>query len=228
MRRWVWRVPVVVVVCCGLGALMAWSLVATIGWWVAGELVAISLIACWLPDGDPARGSVMLTKSLPWPTLTLAAGGLFTVLDTVTALLLSVAAFVAAGEAGWLGGRGREGTVVRRRAARRRSAAYARAASEAVIAPVDTDPEEGVLEVTDELTDADLCMAWRSSYVALDRATSPIGKLRAVEIREVLLDELERRNAAGLEAWFRSGARAAGWPDRYLRDVRPTQEPGMR
>ena len=82
------------------------------------------------------------------------------------------------------------------------------------------DPVEAVLAVTDGLTDSDLCMAWRSSYVALDRAMDPGAKLRAVEIRELLLDELGRRDGPGLEAWFRSGARAAGGPDRYLRAPR--------
>lgn len=215
MRRWIWYVPLTVAVCCGLGALMIWSPVATIGWWMAGELVALSLVACWLPEEDPARWNTLLVRSLPWPTLTLAAGGLFMSLDTVTALLMSVAILVAAHEAGWLGGRARaEGSRRSRRGGRRRTGPAA-----AVVEPLggaEVDPADAVLEVTDELTDADLCRAWRSSYVALDRAVEVSDKLRAVEIREVILDELERRDGAGLEAWFRSGARAAGGPDRYL------------
>ena len=54
------------------------------------------------------------------------------------------------------------------------------------------DPVDAVLEVTDELTDADLCRAWRSSYVALDRATESNQKLRAVQIRALLLDTRPR------------------------------------
>jgi hypothetical protein len=49
------------------------------------------------------------------------------------------------------------------------------------------------LTVTDDLTDADLWRAWRSSEEALRRSSSPEGRLRAAEFRAVLLDELERR-----------------------------------
>jgi hypothetical protein len=75
-------------------------------------------------------------------------------------------------------------------------------------------PEDFV--VPDLMDDADLCRAWRSSYVALERARSVESRMRVVAIRAIYLDELERRAGAGFQAWIGSGARAAGDPSRYL------------
>ncbi|MFI5623625.1 hypothetical protein ACIA03_09180 [Nocardioides sp. NPDC051685] len=231
MRRWVWSVSAATAVGCGLVALVSWSMAATIGWWFAGALIVVSFLVCRSPDETPIRWKPVLRRSLMWPTMVLAVGGLFLTLEPATALLVSVAALAAAWEAGWFGGsvRGELSAGARRRSGWRgwqhRRAGQAGAAmvlSPVVAGPVDVDPVD-VLSVTDGLTDADLCRAWRSSYVALDRAADPSEKLRAVEIREVILDELGRRDASGLEAWFRSGARAAGWPDRYLRGESPRQ-----
>lgn len=227
MRRWVWCVVAGMVGVGGLVALMSWSVAATVGWWLAGWLVAVALWVCQWPEKHPIQWRVVLLRSLPWPTVPLAAGGLVVALGVVTALLVSAMGLAAAWEAGWLDPRVREEQPVR---AARRSGRRARTgggvAPSTVIGPRIVDPAEAVLEVPDEVTDSDLCMAWRSSFVALDRAADPAEKLRAVQIREVLLDELGRRDAPGLEAWFRSGARAAGWPDRYLRSVRPQQRRG--
>ena len=76
----------------------------------------------------------------------------------------------------------------------------------------DTTP----LVVPDEMTIADLCHAWRSSYVALQRATSAESRLRTVTIRALYLAELERRAEPAVRAWLESGARAASDPGRYL------------
>jgi hypothetical protein len=70
--------------------------------------------------------------------------------------------------------------------------------------------------VPDVMTDEDLCQAWRSSYVALSRATTVSSQLRVVQMRALYLDELERRAGPALQAWFHSGARAAGDPTRSL------------
>lgn len=224
MRHWAWCVVAGMAGGCGLVALMSWSAPATVGWWLAGWLVAASLRVCLWPDKHPIRWRVVLVRSLPWPTVPLAAGGLVLTLGPVTALLVTAAGLAAAWEVGWLDGRAREERPMRvTRSVGRRTRAGGSATSVGVISPRVVDPVEAALEVPDELTDSDLCMAWRSSYVALDRAIDLSEKLRAVQIREVLLDELGRRDAPGLEAWFRSGARAAGWPDRYLRGASSRQ-----
>jgi hypothetical protein len=71
--------------------------------------------------------------------------------------------------------------------------------------------------VPDVMSDEDLCQAWRSSHVALGRATTVSSLLRVVEMRALYLDELERRGGPpALQAWLRSGAHAAADPTRSL------------
>jgi len=72
------------------------------------------------------------------------------------------------------------------------------------------------MAVSNTMTDLDLCRAWRSSFVALERAGNPASRARIAGTRAVLLDELERRHPSGFGAWIRSGARAAGGPERYV------------
>lgn len=225
MRRWVWSAVAATVAGCGMAALMAWSVPMTIGWWAGASFITLSMLVCLGPDA-PIRWRVVLARSLLWPTTVLAAAGLVVALGLTSALLVTAAGLAAAWELGWLGWPPRAELPMkrRRRVGRRRSRAETAEASAALaeaIRPHVIDPVEAVLAVTDGLTDSDLCMAWRSSYVALDRATDPSAKLRAVKIRELLLEELGRRDAPGLDAWFRSGARAAGGPDRYLRGATP-------
>jgi hypothetical protein len=68
------------------------------------------------------------------------------------------------------------------------------------------------------LTTAELCEAWRDSFRLVSDARSSQQLQRAVVLRQELLDEMARRDAAGLSAWLESGARPAGAPERYLRD----------
>lgn len=72
------------------------------------------------------------------------------------------------------------------------------------------------LDVPDLMTDEDLCCAWRSSFVALQRAASVESRLRVVTVRALYLDELERRAGPAVQAWLESGARAASDPSRFL------------
>ncbi|MEU4602601.1 hypothetical protein AB0F43_06450 [Kribbella sp. NPDC023972] len=66
------------------------------------------------------------------------------------------------------------------------------------------------------LSDEALCLAWRASFSALQRASSPTQRSRVVEERRAYLDEIERRTANGMAAWLASGARAAGDPSRFV------------
>jgi hypothetical protein len=66
------------------------------------------------------------------------------------------------------------------------------------------------------LDDYALCCAWRKSYVVLERPHSPATRLLVVQLRQLYLDELERRNPSGLAEWLASGARAAGDPTRFI------------
>jgi hypothetical protein len=66
------------------------------------------------------------------------------------------------------------------------------------------------------LSTADLCLAWRRSYLAMSGmpAGTALGDL--VTQRQSMLDELERRDPAGFHRWLDAGARAGGDPGRYL------------
>jgi hypothetical protein len=68
------------------------------------------------------------------------------------------------------------------------------------------------LEIPDGIEDADLCLAWRSSFVALQRATTVESRLRIVLIRALYLDEMERSNPAAFVDWLSTSPRAATSP----------------
>jgi hypothetical protein len=70
------------------------------------------------------------------------------------------------------------------------------------------------------LTDTELCLEWRRSFVTLQSAGSPAQRMRMVAQRQIYLDEIERRSPSALHAWLASGARAAGGPDRFLNHQR--------
>jgi hypothetical protein len=80
-----------------------------------------------------------------------------------------------------------------------------------VAAPAESPPAE-----VRAMTEAELCLGWRRSFVELQRIESPEARIRIVEFRRRVLDELERRNPCGFELWLASGARAASDPSRYV------------
>jgi len=70
--------------------------------------------------------------------------------------------------------------------------------------------------VVADVPTAELCLAWRRSYLAL--LDLPPGPARdcVVRLRRELLDELELRDRAGFDRWIDAGARAGSDPSRYL------------
>ena len=65
-----------------------------------------------------------------------------------------------------------------------------------------------------DLTDEQLCRRWRASCKSAQ--LSGVQRLEAVTERQMCLDELERRNAGALAAWFASSPSAWGDPLPYL------------
>lgn len=68
------------------------------------------------------------------------------------------------------------------------------------------------------VTTGQLCREWLDSYQALNDAPTAAARLRVVMARQRCLDELERRDPAGLQAWLSSSASAGGDPHRFLTD----------
>ena len=66
-------------------------------------------------------------------------------------------------------------------------------------------------------TTAQLCQQWHDTFEDLHHASTPAAQLRIVTVRQRCLDELERRDPDGLNAWLASTASPAGDPTRYLR-----------
>jgi hypothetical protein len=66
------------------------------------------------------------------------------------------------------------------------------------------------------LDDDVLCLAWRTSFVHLQAARSVPARLRLVQRRQTLLDELSRRHEQGVACWLAAGARAASNPRPFL------------
>lgn len=78
-------------------------------------------------------------------------------------------------------------------------------------------PAAGVApEAYRALSTPHLCLAWRSSYLRLHRATTCPATAEVVLARQRLLDELERRDHTGFQRWLSTGARAASDPSRYI------------
>jgi hypothetical protein len=73
------------------------------------------------------------------------------------------------------------------------------------------------------LSDGELCGLWRSTFWELKKQHSADECLTLVTLRQSCLDELDRRDPSGLQAWLASGARASGGPERYLN---PPHDPG--
>lgn len=66
------------------------------------------------------------------------------------------------------------------------------------------------------LSTEDLCGAWRTSYVALQRAEDAVAVLRISAARQDYLDELERRDRFGFGLWLVTGASVASDPGQFI------------
>lgn len=66
------------------------------------------------------------------------------------------------------------------------------------------------------LTDGGLCRAWRRSYSALSEAGDAASAAQVVRVRQVYLNELDRRHPQAVSAWLASGPHPAGGPERFL------------
>ncbi|MEV0802426.1 hypothetical protein AB0I34_32335 [Kribbella sp. NPDC050281] len=84
---------------------------------------------------------------------------------------------------------------------------------EATIVQLDVDVVQPTLR---DLTDEELCLAWRRSFKQLQSSTGRELRLGVADVRRAYLDELERRQPEAFAAWLASGPRAAGDPARFF------------
>jgi hypothetical protein len=73
-----------------------------------------------------------------------------------------------------------------------------------------------VVRSVGELSDEELCLAWRRSFNQLQRAMGPDRRQAMVDVRRAYLDELERRHPDSFAVWLASNPRAAGNPARFF------------
>jgi hypothetical protein len=83
--------------------------------------------------------------------------------------------------------------------------------------PTDDLSPERIRELVRQLDVAGLCWAWRSSHDLLARIQDVEARGKVVMLRQAYLDEMERRDAAGFQAWL-TVARAAEDPEAYLHE----------
>lgn len=67
----------------------------------------------------------------------------------------------------------------------------------------------------EDLTDRELCLAWRRSFLTVSNSRDAESRQAVAEKRRRYLDELERRNPDAFAEWLQSMPRAAGDPGRY-------------
>ncbi|WP_131293622.1 hypothetical protein [Kribbella sindirgiensis] len=73
-----------------------------------------------------------------------------------------------------------------------------------------------VVRSLSELSDEELCLAWRRSFSQLERVTGPDRRQAMADVRRAYLDELERRHPDSFAVWLASNPRAAGNPARFF------------
>ena len=91
--------------------------------------------------------------------------------------------------------------------------AVAEAAEVAEVADLGVPPSPAEVAA---LSDDDLCLAWRRSYLQLAQAVLDSTRSTVVELRASILDEMDRRDPRGMGLWLASNPRAAGNPSPYL------------
>lgn len=201
MARWLWRSAVGFTGLVGLlGAGLLWSPSTLVGAFVA--VTVFATVICWCaqdqPDGGsagpwhPARRSLLYGVRVA--AVVVAVSGLCTIvgpagLGLVLLLFLTSPPVLD-----------RVRLLLRGR--REVGRAYRGTVEDA--------------ERVRRMSTRQLCEAWTTSCYQLRHATSPEAGMRLVRLRHLYLDELERRDPVGFQAWLGSTASAAGDPSRFL------------
>jgi hypothetical protein len=217
-------------------AVLTWAVSGALGVFAGSAVMGGGMTAALQPESTPRPGRRALVGALATGVVVVGGCGLLVLLGPAAVLLMAALAVSAPAvltrARGWLDrftpgpADDRPDSPPGTPATWDASADGDRAAGDAAVtgsAAVPAEPSTSPAPET--LDDSELCWAWRRSYVALQQSRSSATRLRIVQARQAYLDELERRNAAGLSAWLDSGARAAGDPTRFILHRSPTGPP---
>lgn len=218
--RGLWHTVVGILSAVGaLLALAVWSFPGTLGLFVGAFVLALAILATIGGASGPRVKSIqrLATHAAVLAVHTIGLVGLLAALGSATLGLLILVGgsspFVVAHLIGRI--RGRRGLADSRR---HRASELPRPRAACSTSPkTRASPNGSKLSEpsTHELDDEQLCLAWRRSFLLLERATGK-DRVRIVELRREYLDELESRHPANFRSWLASGARAASDPSRFL------------
>ena len=227
--RYVWLTMTGGLTAVGLvAALLAWPAVAVLTFLLFATVVAAGTASMTTEEGQGLPWRSAARTGTAAAAALVGAGGLIDLLGTWGFALVATTAVASPRVVAWAGrliaAPGEESVAPAVREPRV-DAWLAEAEAERLREPgssVTSFPASAdapwMVRPIESMDDETLCLAWRSSYVALQRACSMGRELMVVQRRQELLDELERRSARGFSAWLASSPRAAGDPSRYLAD----------
>jgi hypothetical protein len=199
-------------------AFLTWPVAGVLGAFVAGAVMGGAMTAALAPENLPQPWRRAALGATGAGVGVVAIAGLVVLLEAAVVLVMLAAVVSAPPLVRWL----------RRRFTGKSSGTDVAQEQQPSEPPLDDlptidwpGPDVMTVEMSlpmdpESLDDHALCLAWRHSYVLLQRSHSAATRIHIVDIRQAYLDELERRNALGLAAWLASGARAAGDPSRFI------------
>jgi hypothetical protein len=199
----VWTATAATVIAVGLfGSVAAWGPMPALATFLSaatlGGVCHLSIVSLATPDTVAWRH--ITAGALVVGALALALGGLL----AISGGAVWVVVLLGLTWSGWP-------ALVRRLRPSKSSTRTTKRDQPALPDPV-ADAGHAALEIPDRIEDADLCLAWRSSFVAMQRATTLESRLRVVLIRALYLDEMERSNPAAFVDWLSASPRAATSP----------------
>jgi hypothetical protein len=220
----VWSVCAAAFGSAGLvGALATWGWPGPTAAILTLAFLVVVIAAAVLPENGPRVLPGLAWKGVVAGTVLTAASGLIAMLGALGLLVTLLLTLTAPGlraclRRGWgfLTDRGDARTGEQR-------------AEPAGRVPAEAPPRDRASwlpEALEGLDEVSLCMAWRSSFIALEAAATLEDRLVVIEHRQRCLDELQRRNPRGVAAWLSSGARASGNPLPFL-GIRQDDQPEL-
>ena len=208
--RIVWRLGWGAVALAGTGlAALLWPLSSLLLTWLFGSVIAAGAASCWFstqgrPDEEPkvARveagwalvGALFLSGTGGW--MQVSAGG---ALALAALSVLTAPPLVALVASRWRQPQQVSGSTFDQVVARGGS----------------------IADACRTFTTVELCLAWNQTFALYEATADCTERLRILTVREAFLDELERRDPAGLEAWLCSRRPAHEAPTMFFAAAPP-------